>query len=417
VRDATTLFIEPFSGLSGDMLLGALLDLGDPRFALEDLRKLARSLVGGEVEIEAAKVWRGSLSGLSVRVHLTRADPPHRGLAEVERLIRAARLPESASERAVAVFRRLAAAEARVHGTTPDQIHFHEVGAADALVDICGAALALSKLGVERVVASPPVTGSGTAHCAHGELPVPAPGTAEILRGLPHVLGGGSGERLTPTGAALLAELCERFEPPGAFETAAIGYGAGQRDPQDGPPNVVRVQLGRPARSAARPEAWLMEFNLDDMSGEELGFLVRALRERGALEVWTSPVQMKKDRPGVVVSLLCRADRRSELETEAFRHSTTLGVRWTRTERSECRREVLSVDLAGECVRVVRRFRPGEGDAAVLESDLSPEYDDLAELAERTGLPLRDLERAAVAAALAQLAADHPAAHAQQPAG
>jgi pyridinium-3,5-bisthiocarboxylic acid mononucleotide nickel chelatase len=411
VSEAATLFIEPFSGLSGDMLLGALLDLGDSRFTLDDLRELARSLVGSEVAIEAEKVWRGSLSGLSLHVEFAAGDPPHRGLAEVERIIAASSLDRAAKQRAAAVFRRLAEAEARVHGTTPDQIHFHEVGAADALVDICGAALALSRLSVERVLSTPPVTGSGTVHCAHGELPVPAPGTAELLRGLPHVLGGGSGERLTPTGAALLAELCERFEPPGAFETAAIGYGAGQRDPKDGPPNVVRVQLGRPARSAARPEAWLMEFNLDDMSGEELGFLVRALREGGALEVWTAAVQMKKDRPGAVVSLLCRAERRAQLEGLAFRHSTTLGVRWTRTERSECRRETFSVDLGGERVRVVRRFRPGEApDAPVLEADLSPEYDDLAQLAARTGLPLRDLERAAVAAALAQLAPTGPAA-------
>jgi uncharacterized protein (TIGR00299 family) protein len=411
VSAAATLFIEPFSGLAGDMLLGALLDLGDPRFVLEDLRALARSLVGSEVQIEAEKVWRGSLSGVCVRVRLAAGDPPHRGLSDVERIVASSSLDRAAKQRAAAVFRRLAEAEARVHGTTPDQIHFHEVGAADALVDICGAALALSRLGVERVVSTPPVTGSGTVQCAHGELPVPAPGTAELLRGLPHVLGGGSGERLTPTGAALLAELCERFEPPGAFETAAIGYGAGQRDPPDGPPNVVRVQLGTAARGATRPEAWLMEFNLDDMSGEELGFLVRALREGGALEVWTTAVQMKKDRPGVVVSLLCRAERRAELEALAFRHSTTLGVRWTRTERSECRRETLAIDLGGERVRVVRRFRPGgTSQEPVLEADLSPEYEDLAQLAARTGLPLRDLERAAVAAALARLAPTRPAA-------
>lgn len=405
MSDRTTLFVEPFSGLSGDMLLGALLDLGDPRFGLEDLRTLARSLVGGEVEIETERVWRGSLSGLHVRVRLAEDEPPHRGLAEIERLIASSSLPAAAQRCAVSVFRRIALAEARVHGTTPERIHFHEVGAADALVDIGGAALALARLGVQRVLATPPVTGSGTVRCAHGELPVPAPGTAEILRGLPHVLGGGSGERLTPTGAALLAELCERFESPGPFETAAIGYGAGTRDPADGPPNVVRVQLGSPLCPTARAETWLMEFNLDDMSGEELGFLVRALRERGALEVWTAPVQMKKDRPGVVVSLLCRAEQRAELDAAAFRHSTTLGVRWIRTERSECRRETLAVALAGERVRIVRRFRPGVPESApVLEADLSPEYDDLAELAARTGLPLRDLERGAVAAALAQLA-------------
>jgi len=407
-RGGEWLFVEPHSGMAGDMFLAALLALEDPRFTLADLRGLAEALVPGECRLASEVVWRGSLSGLRLDLETPESGAsPHRGLREVEALIERAPLGDAARRRARAVFRRLAEAEARVHGTTPEAIHFHEVGAVDALVDVCGAALALERLGVERVLATPPATGVGSVRCAHGEVPVPAPAVVELLRGRPHVLGGGSGERLTPTGAALLVELVDDFEAPGAFVARAVGYGAGHRDPPDGPPNVLRVQLGRalPPRGP-QAEAWLMEVNLDDMAGEELGHLVGLLRERGALEVWTSPLSMKKDRPGTLLSLLCRAERRAALEACAFLHSTTLGVRWSPRERTEARRETLEVELAGRGVRVVRRLRPGVGpDEPVLEADLSPEYDDLAALSLATGLPLRDLERAAVEAALRLLGA------------
>ena len=400
-----TLFLEPFSGMAGDMLLAALLDLRDPRFTIEDLRGLAEALVPGEARLEVERAWRGSLSGLLLTVTTAESGTvPHRGLADCEALIERSPLPPHAKRRAASVFRRIAGAEARVHGTTADAIHFHEVGAVDALLDVCGAALALERLGIDRVLATPPVLGSGTVACAHGEMPVPAPGTAEILRGLPVRPGGGSGERLTPTGAALLAEYVERFEPPEVFVASAIGYGAGHRDPPDGPPNVLRVQLGEERIAGGCAIAWLLELNLDDMSGEEIGFLVRRLREAGALEAWTAPVQMKKDRPGVIVSALCREATRAALEAAAFAHSTTLGVRWSRFERTECERETLEVELLGRRVRVRRRIRPGAGpQAPPVEADLSPEYDDLEALARETGLPLRDLERAAVEAALGRV--------------
>lgn len=406
-RAGEWLFVEPHSGMAGDMFLAALLALGDERFRLDDLRALAHELVPGECSLSSEIVWRGSLSGLKLDVTTPEsATSPHRGLREVEALIARTSLGPRAKARARAVFRRLAEAEALVHGTVPEAIHFHEVGAVDALIDVCGAALALERLAVGRVFSTPPATGVGTVRCAHGEVPVPAPATVELLRGRPHRLGGGSGERLTPTGAAILVEIADEFSPPGDFVARAVGYGAGHRDPDDGPPNVLRVQLGRPAAPAVgRVEAWLMEVNLDDMSGEELGHLVGLLRERGALEVWTSPLQMKKDRPGTLLSLLCRRGEREALEACVFTHSTTLGVRWSPRERSEAGRSTLEVELGGRRVRVVRRLRPGAGpDDPVLESDLSPEYDDLAALARASALPLRDLERASVEAALRQIA-------------
>jgi pyridinium-3,5-bisthiocarboxylic acid mononucleotide nickel chelatase len=416
-RKPTTLFLEPFSGIAGDMFLAALLDLQDPRWTLEDLRALARQLVPGEVELTSERAWRGSLSGVMLTVRTVESGArgiPHRGLKECHAIVERSPLSAEARRRASSVFRRIAEAEARVHGTTPEEIHFHEVGAVDALIDICGVAHALDRLGVQRVLSTPPSTGTGarggedgspgTVRCAHGEMPVPAPGTAEILRGLPMVLGGGSGERLTPTGAALLAEYVAAFEPPRLFVAERIGYAAGHRDPPDGPPNILRIQLGRELAeaSSARATAWLMECNLDDMSGEELGFLVQRLREAGALEVWTAAVQMKKDRPGVVLSALCRTEQREGLEAVLFEESTTLGVRWILCERTEARRETIGVALHGRLVRVQRRRTAGPLRAL----DLSPEFDDLAEIARASGKPLRELEREAIELALRALDAE-----------
>ena len=390
-----TLYLEPFSGLAGDMLLAALVDLGDPRFGLADLTELADALVPGEARLSLETAWRQNLSGKLLTIETPESErAPHRRLADLERILRGSRLGAPTQERALAVLRRIAEAEGRVHGCAPEEIHFHEVGAVDTLIDVAGAALALERLGVERVVSSPPVTGTGTVRCAHGEMPVPAPAVAELLRGLPARVEGGGGERLTPTGAALLAELVDAFEPPGAFVAERIGYGAGRRDPREGPPNLLRVQLGRAGEGAARATAWLVETNLDDMTGEELARAAELVREAGALDVWTSAVVMKKGRPGVVLSALCRGERRPEVERALFDATTTLGVRWSACERVELARATLEVDVEGERIRVKVRERPGR-----LASDLSPEHDDLARAARALALPLREVERRAVAAA------------------
>jgi len=400
MADPEVLYIEPFSGLAGDMFLAALLALEDPRFVLRDLEELADALLPGVVRLSTEVVWRGSLSGLMLTVSTPESElPPHRGLSDCLEMIAASPLSPAARARASKVFRRIAEAEARVHGTTVDAIHFHEVGAIDALVDICGAAHALERLGVRRVLATPPLTGTGTVRCAHGEMPVPAPGTAEIMRGLPMVVGGGGGERLTPTGAALLAEYVDEFRAPELFVASRIGYAAGHRDPREGPPNILRVQLGMLGGSEHRVGAWLMEVNFDDMTGEELGHLLQILRERGALEAWSAPVQMKKDRPGSVVSALCRADRRQDLEQAIFAHSSSLGVRWLCCERTELEREQREVELAGGRVRVKVRL----GANPLGHFDVSPEHDDLARLSRESGRPLRELEREVVVLALAEL--------------
>ena len=277
----------------------------------------------------------------------------------------------------------------------------------DTLVDVCGAALALERLGVERIVSTPPLTGEGTVDCAHGRMPVPAPAVAELLRGLPFVLGGGQGERLTPTAAAILGEVVDSFEAPGAFVVQAVGYGAGTRDPREGPPNIMRVLMGESGAGSVpgqRVDAWCLEVNLDDMTAEEIGHAVEKLRAAGALEVWTSAVQMKKDRPGTLLSALARDDVRDALEACLFEWTTTLGVRWSKVARRECGRRSIQVDAFGETVRVKVRERPAYPGASPFgERDLSPEHDDLVRAAEAGGVTLREARASVVAAALEQL--------------
>jgi uncharacterized protein (TIGR00299 family) protein len=391
------LFLEPFGGMAGDMLLAALLDLKDPRFTLADLQALANELVPGEAVLTVESAWRGSLSGAKLDVRTSESGTtPHRRFADLAQLIGRSSLSKTAREHAVSTLRRIAVAEGRVHGCAPEEIHFHELGAVDSLIDVCGAALAFERLGIDRCIATPPLVGSGTVRCAHGEMPVPVPAVAELLRETPHVLGGG-GERLTPTGAALLIEYASSFGAPGEFTCERIGYGAGHRDPPNGPPNVLRAQLGRRAPAKAAPQlAWQLDCNLDDMTGEEIGFLVQRLRAAGALEVWTTAVQMKKDRPGTIVSALCREDARAALEHVVFEHSTTLGLRWTQHGRTECAREPIEVRVLGDTVRGQRRLRPGRPPA---EKDLAFEYDDLARVAASHSLSLREVERLALRAA------------------
>jgi hypothetical protein len=403
-RRDVILLIEPCGGLSGDMLLAALLDLGHEAFALADLERLARALVPEGLRIELSSATRG---GFRARVLVLEtaesADPPHRHLGDLLELLEASPLGAAARVRAGRILRRIAEAEARVHGIDIEAVHFHEVGAVDTLVDVCGAVLALERLGVTRVLATTPYVGGGTVRCAHGELPVPAPGTAELLRGLPQRRGPG-GERLTPTGAALLAELVERFEPEEALVVLRQGSGGGQRDPELGPPNLARVSLcAAPAGALpGRTEVWQLECNLDDATGEELAFLGDELRGAGALDVWWVPVHMKKGRPGTMLAALCRPEHRAEMERVLFARSPTLGLRWLRSERSECAREVLEVELLGRAVRVKLRLRPGSEPSAL---DLSPEHDDVADVARATGRDLRELEREACDRARELLAA------------
>ncbi|MEM1449109.1 MAG: nickel pincer cofactor biosynthesis protein LarC [Planctomycetota bacterium] len=416
---ADELLVEPFGGMAGDMLLAALLDLDDARFQRTDLQAFADSVVPGEARLSAETVWRGSMSGTHLEVVTPESGAaPHRGLAELGAIVDRSALSPGARTFTMAVLRRIAEAEGWVHGCAPEEVHFHEVGAVDTIVDVGGAALALDRLGIERAYATPPLLGSGTVRCAHGEMPVPAPATAEILRGLPHRTGGGGGERCTPTGAALLVELARlgretggsvdaspRFGPPaGVWETGSIGYGAGTRDPSEGPPNLLRVQTGRAgdAPSAGLEAAHSVDevrVNLDDMTPEEIGDLVVALRDAGALEVWTSAVAMKKDRPGVLLTALVRAADRPAIVAILFELSSTFGVRWSPVERVEAGRSFRTVEVEGVTVRIKVRARPAHpGRTADGAHDLFCEHDDVAALARQLSIPLREARARALAA-------------------
>lgn len=387
------LYLEPVGGLAGDMFLAALLDLAHPAFTLAELHELARSLVPERLELLLSESTRGGFRVRRLDVKTDESErPPVRHLAELLALLERCSLSAAGQARAASVLRRLAQAEAKVHGIPVDEVHFHEVGAIDTLVDVCGVVLALERLGVERVWASTPYVGGGLVLGAHGIMPVPTPGTMELLRGVP-VRTGPGGERVTPTGAALLAELVERYEPEEALVFERVGFGGGAREPKEGPANLVRVSLARAARGSERAEVWQLECNLDDVTGEELAFLAEELRAAGALDVWLTPVVMKKGRPGHVLGALARAETKAALEECLWRGSPTLGLRWWRCERKECAREVVEVELHGRKVRV--KVRRGVGGAP----SYSPEYEDLAALARAGFGELRALEREALARA------------------
>ncbi len=404
------LYVDPFGGMAGDMLLAALLDLGDERFQLADVRALGDALVPGEWSAESNEVLRGGLRGLHLAVETAEtAHAPHRHLSDLLALLERAPLAAVSRERAALVLRTLAEAEARVHRTSVEEVHFHEVGAVDTLIDVCGAVLALERLGVTRVVTAPPLTGEGTVRCAHGVMPVPVPAVSELMRGRALKLGGGNGERLTPTAAALLAALSEDRAPNSALPLVpdATGWGAGTRDPREGPPNLVRVFLGREvtgdptADESVRP-ALQVEVNLDDQSPEEIGYVCGLLRSAGALEVWTQPAHMKKDRPGALLVYLCRPHQREELERLVLAHTTTFGVRWWPVRRTEREGEMFTVTLSEHWpVRIKARVRPGR---TATDDDLFVEHDDLVAISRESGQALAALRRAALELARAVVA-------------
>ena len=383
-------YVDCIGGLAGDMLLGALLDAGADAELVRS--RIARLGVEG-LELRVGRARRGPLDAARVEFAAPPGQP-HRGPAEVREIIEEGQLAPRARERALATFDRLAAAEGRVHGIPPDEVTFHEVGAADALGDVCGVALALESLDVERISCSPLPVARGVVGSAHGPLPLPAPATLALLEGAPLHGVDGDEELVTPTGAALVAALSEGFGPVPALRLDATGYGAGARD-LERVPNVVRVLVGE-AEEAATPfptrPVSLLETNLDDLSPELVPDAAQSATAAGALDVWTTPAGMKKGRPGVVVSALARPDREAAVAEALLRSTTALGVRVTRLDRVELEREWRTVEVAGEAVRI----KLGRLDGRVV--NVAPEHDDCARAAERSGRPTVSIWSAALAA-------------------
>jgi len=393
-------FLDCFSGISGDMCLGALVDAGVPLGAIADALK---SLPIGGYALSARPVTRAGLGATFVEVKRDESEGhPHRGLAEVLAILEGGSLPDEVVERSSAVFRSLAEAEALVHRKDVADIHFHEVGAVDAICDIVGTVVGIRELGLYEVRFSTVSLGGGTVRTAHGILPVPAPATAELLKGMPTTGGPVEFELTTPTGAALLKTLAEPcpFWPEMSIET--VGYGAGGRDIEQ-MPNVLRLAVGSLSSGARGQESagsateadyvWVVEASLDDMTGEEVGYCTEKLMERGALDAFTAPIQMKKNRPGVLLTVLCPPDRLRQMEELLWKHTSTLGVRRCLWQRSKLRRESRAVRTPWGEVRLKMAYL---GPRVVR---CEPEYEDCRAIADAEGLSLREVYRAALSAA------------------
>ncbi len=395
------LWFDSVGGASGDMILAALIDLGADAAALN---AALESLGAAHIRIETHPHSDHGLHGLRVHVeahehahgHDAHAHAPHRHLPEITRLIEAAALPDAAKRRAVAVFTRLAEAEARVHATTPDRIHFHEVGALDAIADIAGACLALDLLRIEAVGFAPLPMGHGTITCAHGVIPNPAPGTVELLKGLPVVTVDEPHELVTPTGAALLSTWRSLAAVPEGATMQATGHGFGTRALR-GRPNLLRATLFETAAPAATADdaCLVIETNLDDTTPELVGALLQRLMAGGAYDAFATGIQMKKQRPGVLLTVLCAPERRATLVDLIFRESTTFGVREHLTRRTMLDREIREVSTIHGPVRI----KVGRWQGRAITA--SPEYDDCLRCADAAGVAVRTVYEAAVAAARA----------------
>ena len=406
-----TLYLDIFSGISGDMFIGALIDLGADAAKLDrELKKL--KLEGYHLHI--ARQQKSGIAGVKFDVHLANAHEHHHGhhhehahehhheenrtFEEIKKLIGRSKLSAWVKNKSIAVFQRIAEAEGKIHGRPPEKVHFHEVGAVDSIVDIVGACIALELLNKPRVLAAPVVEGAGWVDCAHGRFPVPAPATLAILgaRGIGVTQCNEPHELVTPTGAALLAEFAEHFGPMQNLVAEKIGFGLGTRDNQTRP-NVLRAVLGKP--SALNPQTsialdWetdrvaVLETNLDDMSGEILGHFFETALAAGALDVFHTPIQMKKNRPGVLLTVLCvetDADKFSEM---ILRETSAFGVRRTLAERRKLRREFTKIKTPfGEVTLKIGRLN-----GKVVQA--SPEFDSCKKLAVQAKIPLKRIYEA-----------------------
>jgi len=379
-------YFDCASGAAGDMLLGAAVDLGLPLERLRD--ELAQLPVQG-YRLETERVSRSGLAATKVHVRLDGEDKAHRHLRHVLEIIDGSTLDTAVKEKSAALFRRLADTEAAVHGTSPEKVHFHEVGALDSIVDVVGGVIALRSLGAERFVSSPLNLGTGTVTMSHGTFPVPPPATARLVTGVP-VYGDGEGELVTPTGALLVTGHATEYGPLPAMRIEASGYGAGSRDTR-GRPNVLRLIVGQEdARAEGR--VLVLETEVDDAAPQLLGPLLEQLLTAGALDAFFTPVQMKKGRPGVLVTVLAPPDRREAIEELLFRETTTLGVRRQEWLRTELERETATVATPYGSVRV----KVGRRGAVVYNA--WPEFEDCQRLAAEAGVPVKEVLAAALAA-------------------
>lgn len=381
-----TVYFDAGAGASGDMLLGALVDLG---VSIETLGgELAKLPLGG-FRLESSKVSRSGVQATRLDVVLTAHDHAHRGLAEILDLLARSGLAPRVKDVAAGLFRRLAEAEAAVHGVAPDQVRFHEVGAVDSIVDVVGCVIGLESLGADAFVSSPLNLGGGTVTMQHGTFSVPAPATARLVQGVP-VFGEGDFERLTPTGALLVTSYASAYGPLPAMRIEAVGHGAGSREGA-GRANLLRLLVGEGEAPPAE-RVLVLECEVDDMSPQLLGPLLDRLLAAGARDAYLTPVHMKKGRPGILISVLASEERRSAIEELLFADTTTLGVRRSEWQRTRLEREVVRVATDYGEVGVKLGTRRGR------VVNAQPEFEDCQRLAAVRGVPVKEVWAAALAA-------------------
>ena len=401
-------YLECPTGIAGDMCLGALIDVGVPlEYLVEKLKALD---IEQEYQLRAESVHRNGQ--LATKVHVNLSDDNHhhgedahhhgRHLPEIERLITAAALPPRAEAWSLAVFRQLAEAEGAVHGIPPEQVHFHEVGAVDAIIDIVGTCLGLDWLGIDRLYCSALPTGGGTIRAAHGQLPVPVPAVLKLweMRGCPVYSNGIERELVTPTGAAIATTLATDFGSPPAMTIKRVGLGAGSRELAI--PNILRLWVGE-IRDQGSQSSYsddispsletisVLETQIDDLSPQAIGYVFEALFAAGAVDVFTQPIGMKKSRPGILLTVICHPEQLLGCEAVLFRETTTLGIRRLSQQRAILQREIQQVNTKYGAVRVKVAWMGKEAERAI--KNVQPEYEDCADLARQHNLSWREVQR------------------------
>ncbi len=387
-------YLDCSSGISGDMFLAALIDAGVPGDRLfGELKKLPL----GFYEFKRTRAVRSSLVGTRIDIRVP-GEQPHRHLSDIRALIEKAALPERATKNALKIFSSLAEVEAKLHNTTPDQIHFHEVGAVDAILDIVGVCLGIELLGITDLICSPLNVGGGRVNAAHGMLPIPAPATTELLKGVPVYSTGVEGELVTPTGAALVTGLASEFGPLPAMKIESIGYGAGAKD-FPGHPNIARLFVGERTEIIAGTKGLpgdeivsVIEANLDDMNPQIYGYLQEQALAAGALDVRCTSTQMTKNRPGLTISIICEPAKSDALSQLLFEQTTTIGVRIYEARRKVLERAHVTVETSYGPIRIKEARNAGK------LMNATPEFDDCQKLATEKSVPLKEVMAAAESA-------------------
>jgi uncharacterized protein (TIGR00299 family) protein len=376
-------YFDCYAGASGDMILGALLDAG---LTIDHLREEIAKLHLSHYQLSVEKVVKQGIGGSQAHVLIDQDfhHHHHRHLSHIQKIIESSDLEAAVKDKSIAIFVRLAEAEARVHRSDAESVHFHEVGAMDAIIDVVGGVIGLTALGIEKVVCSPLHVGSGSIQCAHGILPVPAPATAELIKGKPVYSTGVEGELLTPTGAAILTTLAAEFGTMPSMTVRDIGYGAGTAD--RGIPNLLRVAIGDAKDELGDYEieqTALIETNIDDMNPQMYDYLIKRLLKEGALDVFLTSVQMKKNRPGTLLSVICKPDAVGTFADILMQETTTIGLRWHLHHRIKAHRLIRQIDTAYGPIQIKLAQKNGH------ITNLTPEYDDCQRVARDQHIPLK----------------------------